>query len=63
DVFDQWKQAIRSYQMVRGGVSPFDYFDYYTAHLKAEGALVGKKYAVSLDVDESSKRRILDSLR
>jgi LmbE family N-acetylglucosaminyl deacetylase len=63
DVFDQWKQAIRSYQMVRGGVSPFDYFDYYTAHLKEEGALVGKKYAVSLDVDESSKRRILDSLR
>ena len=63
DVFDQWKLAVRSYQMVRGGVSPFDYFDYYTAHLKEEGALVGKKYAVSLDVDESSKRLILDSLR
>ena len=63
DVFDQWKQAIQSYQMVRGGVAPFHYFDYYTAHLKEEGALVGTKYAVSLDVDESSKRRILHSLR
>ncbi len=63
DVFDQWKDAIRSYQMVRGGVSPFAYFDYYTSHLQAEGALIGRKCAVSLDVDESSKRRIVDSLR
>jgi hypothetical protein len=63
DVFDQWKEAIRSYQMVRGGVSPFAYFDYYTSHLQAEGALVGRKYAVSLDVEESAKRRIVDSLR
>ncbi len=63
DVFDQWKGAIREYQMVRGGVSPFAYFDYYTSHLAEEGALVGRKYAASLDVDESAKRQVLDSLR
>ena len=63
DVFDQWKAAVREYQMVRGGVSPFAYFDYYTAHLQEEGALVGRKYAASLDVDNSGKRLVLDSLR
>ena len=63
DVIDQWKEAIRSYQMVRGGVSPFAYFDYYTSHLQSEGALTGREYAVSLDVEELSKRRIVDSLR
>jgi N-acetylglucosamine malate deacetylase 1 len=63
DVFDQWKGAIREYQMVRGGVSTFAYFDYYTSHLQQEGALVGRKYAASLDVDDSAKRQVLDSLR
>jgi len=63
DVFEQWKAAIREYQMVRGGVSPFAYFDYYTSHLQEEGALVGRKYAASLDVDDSAKRQVLDSLR
>jgi hypothetical protein len=63
DVFDQWKAAIREYQMVRGGVSTFAYFEYYTSHLQEEGALVGRKYAASLDVDDSAKRQVLDSLR
>ncbi len=48
DAFDIWKDAIREYQMVRGGVSSFAYFDYYT---------------VALDVEESAKHRVLDSLR
>ena len=63
DSFDQWKQAIREYEMVRGGISSFAYFDYYTSHLREMGALAGRKYAASLDVDESSKRVVIDSLR
>jgi LmbE family N-acetylglucosaminyl deacetylase len=63
DAFDQWKQAIREYEMVRGGVSPFAYFDYYTSHLQSMGALAGRKCAAALDVDESSKRVVLDALR
>ena len=63
DAFDQWKQAIREYEMVRGGISPFAYFDYYTSHLRAMGALAGRKYAAALNVDESSKRVVVDSLR
>jgi LmbE family N-acetylglucosaminyl deacetylase len=63
DSFDLWKQAIREYEMVRGGVSTFAYFDYYTAHLQAMGALAGRKYAAALNVDEMSKRVVLDALR
>ena len=63
DAFEQWKQAIRAYEMVRGGISSFAYFDYYTAHLQAMGALAGRKYAASLNVDESSKRVVVDALR
>jgi len=63
DAFDQWKRAIREYEMVRGGISPFAYFDYYTSHLQSLGALAGRKYAAALDVDESSKRVVLDGLR
>jgi LmbE family N-acetylglucosaminyl deacetylase len=63
DVFEQWQRAIREYEMVRGGISPFAYFDYYTAHLREIGALAGRKYAAALNVDESSKRVVLDALR
>lgn len=63
DAFDQWKQAIREYEMVRGGISPFAYFDYYTSHLQSLGALAGRKYAAALNVDQSSKRIVLDALR
>ena len=63
DAFDQWRQAIREYEMVRGGISSFAYFDYYTSHLQSMGALAGRKYAAALDVDESSKRVVLDALR
>jgi LmbE family N-acetylglucosaminyl deacetylase len=63
DVFEQWKQAIREYEMVRGGISPFAYFDYYTAHLQATGALAGRKYAAALNIDESAKHVVVDVLR
>ena len=63
DAFEQWKQAIHEYEMVRGGITPFAYFDYYTSHLREIGALAGRKYAAALNVDESSKRIVLDALR
>ncbi len=62
DGIEQWKRAIREYEMVRGGISSFAYFDYYTSHLQSLGALAGRKYAVALDVDESAKKRVLESL-
>jgi len=62
DVFDQWKKAIREFEMVRGGISPFDYFDFYTSLERMRGALAGKKYAVALDVDEADKKVVRESL-
>ncbi len=63
EAYDLWTEAIREYQMVRGGVSKFAYFDYYTAHARQTGALAGRRYAVALDVDEQAKRRVVDALR
>ena len=62
DVFEQWKKAVREYQMVRGGVSPFHYFDFYTSLEQMRGALIGKKCAVAMDVDDSAKRLVLEKL-
>jgi LmbE family N-acetylglucosaminyl deacetylase len=63
DTIEAWTTAIREYEMVRGGISNFAYFDYYTARLASLGALAGRKYAVALDVEDYAKRRVLDSLR
>ncbi len=62
DVFEQWKKAVREYQMVRGGISPFHYFEFYTSLEQMRGALIGKHCAVALDVDESAKRVVLEKL-
>lgn len=63
DAFATWTRAIREYEMVRGGVSSFAYYDYYTSLETTRGALSGKKYAVAFDTDEQSKRIVLDNLR
>jgi N-acetylglucosamine malate deacetylase 1 len=62
DVFEQWKKAISEYQLVRGGISSFHYFEFYTSLEQMRGALIGKQCAVALDLDESAKRVILDKL-
>ena len=61
--FAQWQQAVRAYQFVRGGISAFAYFDYYSALARVRGALAGREYAVALDVDEPARKVVVDSLR
>ncbi len=61
--FEQWQQAVRAYQLVRGGVSTFPYFDYYSSLARVRGALAGRRYAVALDVDQPAKKVVVDSLR
>jgi LmbE family N-acetylglucosaminyl deacetylase len=63
DAYEPWTKAIREYQMVRGGVSSFAYFQYYTALLQLRGALAGHKYAVALGLDDGAKRVVVDQLR
>lgn len=62
DSFDGWAKAAREYELVRGGISPFRYYDFYTSLQTMRGALSGKKYAVAFDVEEPSKRLVLDAL-
>jgi LmbE family N-acetylglucosaminyl deacetylase len=60
---EQWTKAIRSYEMVRGGVSPFHYFDYYTALVHMRGAQMGQACTETLDVEDAQKVLKVDRLR
>jgi N-acetylglucosamine malate deacetylase 1 len=60
--FNEWQRAVREYQFVRGGVSAFPYFDYYTALARVRGALAGCQNAMALDVDAPSKKVSVNSL-
>ena len=62
DELDQWKQSVRNYEFVRGGISSFPYLDYYEALARVRGAEAGRRDAVSFDLDASSKKVIRDSL-
>jgi LmbE family N-acetylglucosaminyl deacetylase len=59
---DQWRSAVTKYEFVRGGISSFRYLDYYDALAVVRGAVAGKARAVSFNIDEFGKRRVLDSL-
>ena len=66
DVTDElplWKDCVTKYEFIRGGISPFPYLDYYEALARVRGAEAGKRYAVAFDVDEMSKKQVVDSLR
>ncbi len=58
----RWKAAVTAYEFVRGGISSFDYLDYYEALARVRGAEAGRRFAVALDVDPIAKRRVLDLL-
>lgn len=62
DAFDIWRKALREYELMRGGISPFPYFDYYSALARIRGALSGYRYAEAFDIDESSKKITMKSL-
>lgn len=59
---ETWAEAVRQYAFVRGGISSFPYFDYYTALAVVRGAQAGKAKAVAFDVDPFGKKRVLDAL-
>ena len=58
----RWREAVSSYEFVRGGISSFAYLDYYTALATLRGAEARKPLAVAFDVDPMARRRVLDSL-
>ena len=57
-----WKEAVSSYEFVRGTISDFRYLEYYEALSIVRGALARRGRAEAFDIDASGKRRVLDSL-
>lgn len=59
---EQWRDAVRKYEFVRGGISSFRYLEYYDALATVRGAVAGKQRAEAFNIDAFGKRRVLDSL-
>lgn len=57
-----WKEAVSSYEFVRGGISPFAYLDYYTALATVRGAEAHTGQAEAFDIEAYGKRRVFEEL-
>ncbi len=57
-----WRDAVRAYEFIRGGISSFPYLQYYDALQSLRGAEARVSRAVAFDVDELGKRRTLKEL-
>lgn len=62
EVWEAYQDVLRSHEFIRGGVSTFRYFDYYTALGVCRGCLAGKKQAVALMLPDGAWTRKLDYL-
>ncbi len=62
DEFDRWKEAVRQYEFVRGGISSFPYAEYYESLARVRGAECGRGLAEAFEVPAYSKKRVLDTL-
>ncbi len=58
----RWREAVSKYEFIRGGISGFRYLDYYTALATLRGAESRREAAVAFDIDDTGKRRVLDSV-
>ena len=58
----KWREAVSSYEFVRGGVSSFAYLDYYSSLATVRGAPARKGQALAFDVDPEGKRIVLNGL-
>ncbi|MER3404076.1 MAG: hypothetical protein C4289_01905 [Chloroflexota bacterium] len=45
DTYELWLEAVQTHELVRGGILPFPYLEYYTALARVRGAEVGVQYA------------------
>jgi LmbE family N-acetylglucosaminyl deacetylase len=58
----RWREAVSKYEFVGGKISSFAYLDYYSALMTIRGAESRRGRAVSFDIDQIGKKRIVDSL-
>jgi LmbE family N-acetylglucosaminyl deacetylase len=59
---EAWRSWVTGYEFIKGGISTFDYLDYYMALARVRGAVVGVKYAVAFDIDPFEKKRLVPAL-
>ena len=62
DAEEAWREAVRSYEFVRGGISSFPYLQYYEALQSLRGAEARTDRAVSFDIGDMGKRRVIGEL-
>jgi LmbE family N-acetylglucosaminyl deacetylase len=62
DGLERWKEAVRKYQLFRGGVVSYPYLDYYESLARMRGIEASMKHAVAFEVDASGKKRVLERL-
>ena len=58
----RWRNAVTKYEFVGGSISSFRYLDYYSALMTVRGAESRKGRAVTFEIDQIGKRRVIDSL-
>jgi LmbE family N-acetylglucosaminyl deacetylase len=58
----RWRDAVSRYEFVGGKISSFPYLDYYSALMTLRGAESRRGRAVSFDIDQIGKKRVIDSL-
>ncbi len=62
DVWEDYLNVLRSHEFIRGGISSFRYFDYYSALGITRGCLAGKPRAVALMAPDGTWVRRLEYL-
>lgn len=59
---EAWRKAVMAYEFTHAPFSGFDYIRYYEGLLHVRGAEARRAFAISCDVEPSSKRRIFDQI-
>ncbi len=57
-----WEKAVKQYEFVRGGISNFPYFKYYSSLASVRGAESGFEAAECFDIESFGKKQMLSSL-
>jgi N-acetylglucosamine malate deacetylase 1 len=61
-VFEEWRRWVVTYEFIKGGISSFPYYEYYSALARVRGAEAGTHYAVALTVDPFERKRVIQEL-
>ncbi len=62
DSLQIWEKCVKEYELFRGGISSFPYFDYYRSLSVVRGAESGFSHAVAFDIDSWGKKQALKQI-